>query len=381
MSGKFLSMDYKVISMNREIQYEKFFTMSVKDTLTEQQVALYVKPLYAAEGFHKVYETTKKKKMLPYVASMLSKANIDKLNWESVLENYQKRNAIVRQQLSNVYAVMAEVGVKKMFISENYGALLSSGRDIGLFASGDCDSCADISEKSKIDKVFEKLGYTREDRYSGKMLCTSSYYNSKLLPDDFYFGICWEPLSRLKLPCFINMDDFVDWDNLRILDGYAIKMPSAEALLYICLMHITLHSFHRAPAIRMYADILNSCYRGDVDWNKVYEWAKRDHTVTRMMISAILANKLTDLTIPAFVKAYENDKRVKRVLSYAYNTENGCLNSEPGRIGVYNIEISCNDRNPIKGLFEMLYPGSQWLRAHYGHNTFFSILLHIKNLL
>lgn len=366
---------------NKERQYEQFFTMSIKDKLSEEQVNRYVKPLYDEDGFQKVYEATKKKKMLPFVASMLTKAGVDKENWEPVLESYQKRNAIVREELSIVYEAMGKAGVKKMFISENYGAMLNSGRDIGLFASGDCDSCADLSEKEKIDSVFKSLGYTIKDRYAGRTLCTTSYYNQQCLPDDFYFGVCWEPLSRLKLPCFINMDEFVDWDNLRVLEGFAIKMPSVEALLYICLMHITLHSFHRAPAIRLYVDILNGCYRNDVNWEKVYEWAKRDRTVTRMMTSAILANKLADVPIPDFVKAYENDKRVKRLISYAYDSEHGCLNPEPGKMGVYKIEISCNDKNQMAGLFEMLFPGSEWVRKHYGHGIFLSTLIHLKNMI
>lgn len=361
-------------------QYELFFTASVKDNLSKEEINQVVKPLYEQEGFQKVYESATKKKMLPFVASMLVEAHIDVENWQPVLERYQQRNTIVKNELTNVYAAMKVAGVKKMFISENYGALLKSGRDIGLFASGDCDSCADLSEKNKIDAIFEKLGYSIENRYSGKTLCTSSYHNPKKLPDGFYFGVCWEPLSRLKLPCFINMDDFVDWNNLTELEGTSIKLPSAEALLYICLMHITLHSFHRAPAIRLYVDILNCCYQNNVKWEVVYEWAKRDKTVIRMMTSAILANKLARIPIPDFVKAYENNKRVRKLLSYAYNEKEQCLNPEPGRMGVYKIEIGCHDKNSTLGLLEMLFPGSKWLKSHYGHGTVLSTLLHLKNM-
>lgn len=367
--------------MNSETRYELFFTMSIKDKLTEKQINTYVIPLYKEEGYEKIYKATKTKKMLPFVAAMLVNCGIEEEKWKLILEKYRERNTIIRQKLNEVYAMMRKAGVKKMFISENYGALLNSGRDIGLFASGDCDNCADLSEKSTIDKVFEGMGYTIKDRYSGKTLCTTSYYNTLLLPDDFYFGVCWEPLSRLKLPCFINMDNFVDWDNLRTLDGTAIKMPSVEALLYICLMHITLHSFHRAPAIRLYVDILNSSYNKDVNWEKVYGWAKRDHTITRMMTSAILANKLADIKIPAFIREYEKDKRVKRILSCVYNKEAGCLNPEPGRMGVLNIEISCNDKTQLCGLFELLHPNSKWIKTHYGYGEFMSSLIHLKNVI
>lgn len=367
--------------MNKKTKYEQFFTMSVKADLTKEQIMRYVKPLYEEEGFKKVYDITKKKKMLPYVASMMLQLNLDKTRWASVLEKYKRRNSIVCQHLSDAYASMDDAGVNRIFISENFGALLMSGRDIGLFASGDCDSCADFSEKSKIDSVFKKLGYTNKDIYFGRDLCYSSYHNSDILPDDFYFGICWEPLFRLKLPCFINMDDFVNWDSLNKLEGTSIKLPSSEALLYISLMHITLHSFCRAPAIRLYADILNCCHAQYVDWEKVYEWACRDKTVIRMMTSAILANKLTGVHIPNFVKAYENNRRVRRLLRLVYDFKNNCLKPEPGKLLVYAIEIACNDRNFIRGLLSIIYPGTIWLKTHYGHGVILSTLIHLKNLL
>lgn len=367
--------------MNKFFEYERFFTMSVKDVQTPEQIAEIVKPLYDSEGFEKVYAATKKKKMLPYVAVMLVRAGIDEEKWTPVAKFYKERNEAVIKELDNVYRAMQAAGVRKMFVSENFGALLNSGRDTTLFASGDLDNCADLTEKAKIDAVFEGLGYTHEDRYSKKMLVTSSYYSPERLPSDFYFGLCWEPLSRLKLPCFINQDDFVDWGHLRCYKDTSIKLPPVEALLYICLMHITLHSFHRAPAIRLYADILNSCYNDDADWNTVYDWAKRDHTVTRMMVSANLASMLADVKIPESVAGFKNDKRVKRLLSYVYDAENECLNPEPGKLSVYRIEIACNDKSPLAGLGEMLFPSKAWLRARYGKGVIASAILHLKNLL
>lgn len=367
--------------MDKWKRYELFFTASVKDQLNQVDIEKTIQPLYQEEGYEQVYEWTRKKKMLPYVASMLVRAGIDENKWSPILLKYRDRNQAVVTELNVIYEAMGQAGVRKMYASENFGALLNSGRDIGLFASGDMDNCADFSEKAKIDAAFQSLGYRCEDRYAGKTICTSSYYNENRLPEGFYIGLCWEPLSRLKLPCFINMDDFVDWEHLRNYRDTAIKLPSVEALLYICLMHITLHTFHRAPAIRLYADILNSCYADTPDWNLVYEWAKRDHTVVRMMTSAILANKLAEVPIPDFIKEYENDERVKRLLAYAYDAEAGCLNPEPSKMGVYKIEIGCNDKGRMAGMNEMLFPGKDWVKTHYGHGAFLSTLLHFKNII
>lgn len=362
-------------------KYEIFFTASIKETLLEEEIEKNVRPLYITEGFKRIYQASYEKKMLPFVASMMIRVRMDTDQWQPIYDMYRKRNTLVKSQLNVVYEAMSKAGVKRIFVSENYGALLASGRDLGLFASGDLDSCADLLEKQKIDEVFEKLGYKKRDRYSGYSICTTSYHNDDVLPDGFYFGVSWEPLSRVKLPCFIDTNDFVDWDNLQNVEGTQIKLPSIEALLYICLMHITLHSFHRAPAIRLYADILNTCLCQNVNWERVFEWALRDKTVIRMMTSAILAHKLADVEIPDFVKAYENNRRVKRLLSLVYDSKNNCLKPEPGKLSVYAIEIACNDRNDLQGFLSILYPGAYWLKNHYGHGASLSTLLHLKNLL
>lgn len=367
--------------MNNQKKYEIFFTVSIKDTLLEEDVEKNVKPLYISEGFERIYHEAHKKKMLPFVAYMMIRIGIDTDQWQPIYDLYQERNTLVKSQLNVVYDAMSKAGVKRIFVSENYGALLASGRDLGLFASGDLDSCADLAEKQKIDEVFETLGYKKRDRYSGIAICTTSYHNDDVLPDGFYFGVCWEPLSRLKLPCFINTNDFVDWDHLQNAEGTQIKLPTIEALLYICLMHITLHSFHRAPAIRLYVDILNCCKNRVIDWREIYSWAKRDKTVIRMVVSAILANKLADVQIPDFILAFQSERKVKRILSFVYDNHAKCLNGEPGRWGVYNIEILCNDNNGIMGLIKMIFPGSSWLKNHYGHGIILSTILHLKNLL
>ena len=379
MSGKFLSMDYKVISMNREIQYEKFFTMSVKDTLTEQQVALYVKPLYAAEGFHKVYEATKKKKMLPYVASMLRKANIEADKWAEIQDFYADRNSKVIRALNDIYREAYNLGVKTMFVSENFGALLSSGRCLSLFASGDVDNSADVKEKELIYEAFRKLGYRWEEDYTGNILSSTCFYNPQRLPENFYTSVCWEPLSRKKLPCFIERNLFANPSKFTRYSDTFIRLASPEALLYICLMHISIHTYNRLPAVRLYADILNCCC-AIPDWQRVLEWAKTEHTVTRLVASAYLANQLADVQIPDEVLSLRQMISVKKILRIAYDEENQCLRPEPNAWGVYKLEIESNDRGAWYGLYRMIFPEKKWIKRKYG-NTIIGYCKHIKRLL
>lgn len=368
--------------MDKWKRYERFYTASVKDHLGPEEIQKTVKSLYEEEGFGNVYKETLKKKMLPYVAKMLCVYNIDMANWEPIYNNYKERNSHIVKELDRIYSALYEDGIKKVFVTENFGALLSSGRDIALFTSGDVDNYADISEKEKIYEVFDKLGYSRKERYTSHLLSSTTFYNASLFNDDFHFGMSWEPLSRLKLPTFIKADDFVDWNALREVKGTSIKLAPIEALTYICLMHITLHSICRAPAIRLFADVLN-CTSGETkpNWNVIEKWAKRDKTMTRFITTAYLSKSLAGADIPDTIIKQVDYRRVQDLLSLTYDKECGCLRPEPSSFEVLKIELACCDKGRLCGLMEMLFPNKEWLKTTYGHGVLLSNLIHFVKIM
>ena len=261
---------------------EGYYRLLIRGTdLTEQEKDSLCQ-LYQAHGRDELCQMARERKILPFAANAFAFCGLDQAFWVDILEQYRRRNRAILNCLDTAYSELARQCVTKMFVTENFGALLSAGSDIALFASGDVDNHADPSEKEKIYKAFENLGYRLKERYSGGHLIAAEFFppETEGLPEKFYISVDFYPLARLKLPCFIRSEEFVDWDKLFCYKSTAVKLPPADALMYICMLHISLHSFSRAPDIRLYIDLLNMC-RTTVNYHKLAQWCRRDQTYLR----------------------------------------------------------------------------------------------------
>ncbi len=336
---------------------------------------------YRKIGRDEFYSGSQKKKILPFVAKTMIMLELDTEYWSNILDLYRKRNRSILETLSDAYSALVRNGVKKMFVSENFGALLLGGTDIGLFASGDVDNYADPCEKEKIYKAFEEIGYTRTERYSGYRQIAAEFYPPKSnsnLPEDFYISVDFYPLARLKLPCFIVADDFVDWKQVCHYKDTAIVLPPPTALMYICLLHISLHSFSRAPDIRLYIDLLNMT-RVSVDYSQIQKWCIADQTCTRVAVAAGICNELLQTKLPRML--IDMSKRRNRVEKLVFDSEKKDLIYEPHGLKILQIEIACNDHSDIRGILDILFPESDWMKKTYGSSGIVGHLRHLKKVL
>ncbi len=170
--------------------YSKFFLASLKENLTDIEVKEVITH-YNTEGFELILSKSTEKKMLPFVAFMMCRLHIDEPRWKEYYTFYKERNASIISELDGVYQAMEIAGVKKLFLSENLGALLSSSRDIALFASGDADNCSDYAEKDKIYSVMSSLGYNYEEYMTGNRVGMTTFSNEDRMPEGFHINICW----------------------------------------------------------------------------------------------------------------------------------------------------------------------------------------------
>lgn len=353
----------------------KFLISSDKITQDEKNSII---ELYHDIGRDEFYKEAKTKKVLPFAANALIEFGLDVQYWTEILNGYRKRNTAILCELDKAYSAVKKHGVKKMFVSENFGALLSASSDIGLFASGDVDNYADSAEKEKIYAAFEEIGYSRKERYSGKHQIAAEFFPPEVkkdLPDGFYISIDFYPLARLKLPCFINADDFVDWTALKTYKGTNVVLPPDDALMYICMLHISLHSFSRAPDIRLYIDLKNAS-KLDLDYKKIEKWCRRDKTCTRASVAADLSNLLMKTNIPSsIVNLSPRRMKVERLV---YDFISDDLKYEPRGIKVLWIEINSCDSGILAGVFEILFPDRTWMKKVYGSS---SLRAHLKHFL
>lgn len=357
-----------------------FCSLLIRGKGFSSQEIEHIHVVYKSMGKTGLFDFVKSKKIIPFAANTFNNCLMDEDYWGSLLEEYRNRNKKILTFLNTVYTELRQQNVKKMFVSENFGALLASGNDIALFASGDVDNYADPSEKDKIYKAFKNLGCVIKERYSGKHQIAAEFFPNEKenLPEGFYISVDFYPLARLKLPCFIKADDFVSWDKCTRYADTNIVLPPADALAYICMLHISLHSFSRAPDIRLYIDLLNISTLS-VDYDKLVVWAQKDKTCTRLSVAAELSNYLMKTDYP--LSLINISKRRKKVEKLVYNSESNDLIYEPQGIKVLLIETVCDDRNALHGLMKILFPDTKWMQHVYGGCGFFSHLKHFAKVI
>ncbi len=151
----------------------------------------------------------RQKKLLPFVARLMLALKLDVEMWGDVLESYRKRNSDAKRELESVFHALREHGVAECCPIENFAALLASGEDIGLFASGDIDVYAGQADHEMVHAVMTELGYTRNvaNSYQG-------YYYSK---DNSPVGInmMWMWQARRNMP----FRTVLDYQNMEIGGG------------------------------------------------------------------------------------------------------------------------------------------------------------------
>ena len=357
----------------------KFLCLLVRGNLTQEEKE-YIRNVYNRKGKDEIRELVTQNKVLPFAARTFCECGVDGLEWQQVLNEYRERNKNILVFLNEAYKTLHLFGVQKIFVSENFGALLSAGEDLGLFTSGDVDNFAPLSERSKIYKAMDHLGCNRKERFTGKNQIAAEFFppDSFGLPKEFYFSVDFYPLARLKLPCFVDEKNFIDWDELHYYGNTEIALAPPDALMYICMLHVSLHSFCRAPGIRLYVDLLNMS-KLNIDYEKLASWGKRDGTCTRLGVAREISNKLMNTQIPD--KAVSLSRQAKCILRLVFDRQKGELLYEPKSFKVLMIEIMCDDRSFLHGILELIHPNVEWMIRTYGSSSWKAYINHILRIL
>lgn len=357
------------------IRFSMLANASVRAELPQEEAQV-LKRIAQELGGEALFKLAKRAKMLPFLAKLMLALDVDAPRWQPVYDRYAERNLRIIAELDRVYAALRAAGCKKLFVSENFGAMLTADGDKALFASGDVDNYVDAAEYPTVKRVMTSLGYRCEERFAGALFISAEFSHPERLPEGFAFGFEVFPLARLTQPCAVRTDDFTDWTELRAYRDTAILLPPREALLYICLLHISLHSFCRAPAIRLYRDVVNAADGlTAAEWARVAAQAKKDHTERRLYAAADLSNRIakTDLLIA-------DQPDLRRLLKLVYDERHGVLLPEPSRARVMRIELACHDRSAAAGWKEMLLPDKAWRISVYGSGGVRGLVRHWKRI-
>lgn len=345
--------------------YWKIYRAAYTKTQISDETKAAIKELYHLEGREQLEEAAKKKKLVPAVAYLFESLGLDADYWKEITEKYRKRNQQVIEALDKMYSLLRENGIEKIAVVENFGALLASSSDICLFGSGDIDEYADPGEQPHIYDVLKKHNYELSEVYAGSKRISTSIVNKETMPEGFHFGINWDVTCRTNLPCFTSKGEFLDWKSCRYYKDTNIRLPSPESLMYVCLMHVAVHGFCKAPDIRLYFDIANAAENG-LDWMKIEEMARRDDNCVKIAMAAYLSKKLLGVEVPDHIIGMGNIKQFNRLKKTVYQEENNILNDFPNILSRLLIEIYSNDHGAFSGIRSILFPEEDWIVKKYG---------------
>lgn len=138
---------------------EKFVSLCLRkyELLSNEDLEI-LKIIYNKLGRKAIMDLAVKEKIVPFVAYTMSKTNIEKSFWQKKYNYFRDRNTKIVKLLDDIFKEMKNKNIP-IFLYENFGSLLLSGEDIGLFCSSDVDLCTSLAYKEETIKVLKNFGY------------------------------------------------------------------------------------------------------------------------------------------------------------------------------------------------------------------------------
>lgn len=317
-----------------------------------------------------LFAQCEKRKMLPFVAKLMIELEIDTNEWMDVLESYRIRNRKAKQELTDVFKALVEKGITNCYPIENFAVLLVSGEDIGLFSSGDIDVYAGQANHDTVHEVMSTLGYIRTvaNEYQGY------YYRKATSPVGINMMWMWQ--SRRNMPFRTALD------TQKIGGGggtnYSIPQLPVDELMYMCLLHASVHRYVCEPGIKLYFDI-GLLARQNVNWHNILRMADNDRYSTRIRTAVRIAAEVVNATIPGWVIAdntKESKRRRNRIDRVLYNSK-GKLKYRLNHAEILKIEALSDDVSVARKIMQMLCPDRLWIRQKYGKPILLGYFKHI----
>lgn len=316
-------------------------------------------------------------KKMPFVAKYFQTRGIEINYWTKILNKYHSRNQHILEKTCEVFNQFHIDELKKVFLYENFGALLLSNSDLSQFSSSDIDIYVDPTEKGKLYYSLSKLGFhcNKEE---------SKAVTSVFIKEDeiFKINVMWQPLSRDKLPFLIDTVNLMQCDNLVIYKGTKIIIPNPTILMYLCLLHISVHCYVREPDLRLYKDI-EFLSKMQIDWNRIYEFSRNDKKIIRVMTALYISKNYLNIDVPINDEFCDrvSVKSQKKIIGLITDSKTKKLRFNLSKVDVLKIEIYSDCPSFFIGLINMFFPNIKWLKQTYSNKLNLIVISYAKYLM
>jgi hypothetical protein len=329
-----------------------------------------LKIIYNKSGRKVIINLAVKEKILPFVAYTMSKTNIEKSFWQKKYDYFKNRNSGIVKLLDAIFIEMKRKNIL-IFLYENFGSLLLSGEDIGLFCSGDVDLCSFKEYKNDIAEILNNFGYVSAVRKDEKENFNIKSEFSKSDNDD---------------NVWINVEYFID--NRANINNLNIEVPEKSDLLFLCLLHSSIHKYTCSPGMKLNVDIDRLVISGKINWEKIIYLAIKYNVKRRIAISLMVTHDFLNTSFPMEIitrLSGNNNIIIKKIYKYLVNKSFLINNDVEFNIirSLYLNSMFC-DRGLLVGFFRILFPQPEWLIKIYNNENEDNIIkahyLRLKNI-
>lgn len=346
---------------------EKFVSLCLRkyESLSNEDLEN-LKTIYNKLGRKKILELAVKEKIVPFVAYAMSNTNIEKSFWQKKYNYFRDRNTEIVKLLDTIFKEMNNKNIP-IFLYENFGSLLLSGEDIGLFCSGDVDLCSSLEYKEEIIKVLSSFDYFPKIRKYETLNVWSEFCNINK-DNDMWINVQWTPLAEKVFPVAPEINSEFFFKNIVDINNSNIQVLSKTYLLFLCLLHTSVHKYTCSPGMKLNVDIDRLINLGQINWERIINLAVKYNTKRRVALSLMLAYDFLNTLIPEKVILELGGEQSLTKMIYKYLVGDSFLSNEKNifnRCRTIYLAVVLHDSGILTGFFRAFFPDSKWLVKIY----------------
>lgn len=286
--------------------------------------------------------------------------------WSEAVEANGRRVEALVDALAAVVARLDAEGVPSAAI-EAGGVLLGSDLDPRGYCPGDIDLLVQEGRWETVERAFAAEGFTPSHRRAPSTRRIE--FRRVVAGREQWLEAGFSPFDRRWVPLALT-DRSQRWLGHRVPArkgrGLWVLEPS-EALAFVAI-HTSLHSFVRAPGLRLHIDVDRLVRDAAVDWRRFVEEVQAAGAATRAaaslaMARGLLGTPVTDAVLASLRVAPGRWAAVRRLLE-----REGAVSTGRGKLGplrTVQLDALLDDRGVLAWARGVFWPDDAWLREHF----------------
>lgn len=327
--------------------------------------------LVRALGQRAVYDAARKNQIGPLVADVLERivgaARLEPEIRETLWANEARVEAIL-EALGTLGRDWDREGLAWAAI-ENGGVLLGSQMPVRAFCAGDLDVLVEPGRLGEALAIMHAHGFEPADRRARptnrmEMVRREGHARSTWINvGEAAFDRMWVPL--------VYVDRAAHGLSRRVrsprMDA-AWVLQTADALALVA-MHTSLHSWVRAPYLRLHVDVDRLACDNQVDWLEVVSEARAMKAPTRVFVSLAMARGLfgtpvSEQALEALAPSLPRWQALRALLERESAIYDGRPKLRPWQ--TVWLDWLVRERTTLRWAREVLWPPQSWLQTHFG---------------